>query len=623
MRSARDRLVALGVAQAARALADGCLAGILVIRLVGLEAAGDDSFAGSVVLTVLVTWTLVAPCAGVLADRRGARRVFLAGSVVAGAAALLVAVAPTPVLAPAAILTAGAALSGAARETLLAPAARNAGWPLPRVVATMRSGAAAAAAGGLLLAQPVPHHNAGGPASPGTLLPVGIALAANLLALLVARPAGPVLAEARATTPVPAGGRLLREGRRLAAHPDSLDPLLALAGLAGVALASGAVAFGSPPASWDADTVLRLLRGLCLGWAAGSLLAAGQTHPSRGLCVVPLAVTGLLAALLWRAHAGAAADGSGTALVLGTTAALAAVPLSASYLTYLPADARGHGVAWLNLAAGLFAAVALALVLALGRLGVLAGPAGRLGFLGLLAAVSAAGVWWAFFRDFAERVVELLLRPGYRVRAHGPGLPVFPLRGPVLVLANHAAWLDALWVATVLPRRAIPLMISLFYDRPVLHWLMSRVIRAIRVEDAPYRHEAPELAEAVAALDRGDCVLMFPEGYLRRKDEVPLRHFGQGVWRILRDRPATPVVVCWIEGGWGSLTSHDRGPPLTGKPLDWRRPIDIAVEPPQVLDPALLADQRATRHYLEQACLEARRHLGLEVPSRDPATGEP
>ena len=74
-------------------------------------------------------------------------------------------------------------------------------------------------------------------------------------------------------------------------------------------------------------------------------------------------------------------------------------------------------------------------------------------------------------------------------------------------------------------------------------------------------------------------------------------------------------VVCWVEGGWGSYASYASGPPMMNKKLDFRRPIDIAVAPPQVLGPELLADGRATRAYLMRACLECRRHLGLGVPS--------
>ncbi|HJT75950.1 MAG TPA: lysophospholipid acyltransferase family protein, partial [Gemmataceae bacterium] len=263
-----------------------------------------------------------------------------------------------------------------------------------------------------------------------------------------------------------------------------------------------------------------------------------------------------------------------------------------------------------------------ALLVGLRRLGVLAAPPGRLGLLALLTAAAVPAAWWLFFRQFAEEAGAVLLGPFYRVRLHGPGVEAFPEQGPLLVLANHAAWFDPLWLCKALPRRMTPLMISSFYDKPVLHWLMARVVRAIRVLDSPYRREAPELREAVAVLDRGGCVLIFPEGVLRRKDEVPLRPFGQGVWRILRERPATPVVVCWIEGGWGSLTSHFEGPPLTHKPLDWLRPIDIAVEPPRVLDPALLADPHAARRWLYQACLDAGRHLGLTPPTPAPLAEE-
>src|SRR5439155_13114898 len=141
--------------------------------------------------------------------------------------------------------------------------------------------------------------------------------------------------------------------------------------------------------------------------------------------------------------------------------------------------------------------------------------------------------------------------PFYRIRAHGPGMGRIPLRGPLLVIANHAAYLDPLFVGKVVPRRLTPMMTSYFYDKPGVHFLMAHVLRPIRVEWTAFRRDVPELREAIAALDRGACLVIFPEAYLRRKADVPLRQFGQGVWRILRERPRTPVVALWIEGGWG------------------------------------------------------------------------
>jgi len=224
---------------------------------------------------------------------------------------------------------------------------------------------------------------------------------------------------------------------------------------------------------------------------------------------------------------------------------------------------------------------------------------------------------WAFPRATLELTAALPAMLLYRIRAVGPGLREFPWRGPVVVIANHAAWFDPLWLGKVVPRRLTPMMTSKFYDLPVLRWLMPKlgVIRV--VEGLTYRHEAPELKEAVDRLTRGECVLIFPEGYLRRTEEQVLRRFGQGVWRILHEQPGMPVVPCWIEGGWGSYLSFKDGPPGKGKPFDWWLPITIVVGKPEVLTPEMLADHRATRAYLERQVLALRQTLPGKEPIAD------
>jgi 1-acyl-sn-glycerol-3-phosphate acyltransferase len=333
---------------------------------------------------------------------------------------------------------------------------------------------------------------------------------------------------------------------------------------------------------------------------------------------VPFGATGLLIVLTCAVFS---SNIVWPALALGMMAGLINVPLRAAYQAAVPADARGNGMAVMNLANYLLTTALALLVYGLVRLGLLTAP-GQLGFVAALAAVGTGVCWWALFRNSLEQATEILLWPIYRVRAHGPGVGRFPRRGPVLVIANHAAWLDPLWIAKVLPRRLTPMMTSAFYDLPVLRFLMTRVVHAIRVQQSSYRREAPELQEAVAALDRGEAVVLFPEGWMRRRPEQPLRQFGQGVWHILSQRPKMPVVVCWIEGGFGSYFSYAGGPPTTNKPFDRWRHIDIAVTAPEQLDLALLVDQRATREHLMQACLEARRHLGLEPLARAEITNE-
>jgi 1-acyl-sn-glycerol-3-phosphate acyltransferase len=359
-----------------------------------------------------------------------------------------------------------------------------------------------------------------------------------------------------------------------------------------------------------------------VGAAVGSLLASLQGHPRRSLGLVPLGATGFLIALAWAALS---SDVRWPALALGIMGGLVNVPLRAAYQAAVPADARGNGMAVLNTAYYACTTLLAVLLYLLVRDGVLT-PAGQLWFLAVLAAIGTAAAWWWLVRESFEQVAEILLAANYRIHTHGPGVGKIPTRGPLLVLANHACWMDPLFLAKVLPRPIFPMMTALFFDLPVLRWLMVHLFHAIRVPAIPFRREAPELQEAIALLDRGEMVVIFPEGMLRRREEVTLRQFGQGIWRILSQRPATPVVVCWIEGNWGSFTSFRHGPPLHNKRIDFWRRIDIVIaEPqPQPLDPALLEDMRATRTYLMRVCLGLRRYLGLEVPDvAEAAFGEP
>jgi 1-acyl-sn-glycerol-3-phosphate acyltransferase len=243
-----------------------------------------------------------------------------------------------------------------------------------------------------------------------------------------------------------------------------------------------------------------------------------------------------------------------------------------------------------------------------------------------------AFAWWRFFRPFFELCVEPVLWLGYAVRGAGPGVAAnplpgvkaFPYHGPLLVVANHACWWDPLFLAKVLPRPVTPVMTAKFYDRWFLRPLMAYTFQVIRVPEAAVRREAPEIHDAIAALDAGKCVIIFPEGFLRRKEEQPLRRFGRGVWEILKARPDTPVLACWIEGNWGSWTSYYNGPPTKNKKREFRRPIGVGVSAPAAVEPAVLANHLRTRVALMNRVLAARVYLGLPAlpPVELPVKGE-
>jgi 1-acyl-sn-glycerol-3-phosphate acyltransferase len=355
---------------------------------------------------------------------------------------------------------------------------------------------------------------------------------------------------------------------------------------------------------------------LAVAALCGAALTALNRNSFRFGWLILYSAIAMFVCIVWLRFA-ESADGPVIGIGLSLGAALPA--LMHYFFTWNPP--RLHGVA-AALVLSVWCLAGLLLAALVAAVGGDLGRARETTFDSLLVVAGLATLLAAFrlYRPALEGTVELLLWPMYRVRAVGPGVVHLPARGPCLVIGNHAAWFDPLFLAKVLPMPTTPMMTSKFYDLPVLSWLMRRVIGTIRVPDVRFRHEAPELKEAVAALDRGECVVLFPEGYLRRKEEQPLRRFGRGIWAILAERPHTPVFACWIEGNWGSFFSHRGGPPTKGKRIDFWKHIDIGIVGPVAIDPAMLADHMATRLFLMHQVAAAREPLGLppvELPMSD------
>lgn len=524
----------------------------------------------------------------------------------------------------------GAAIFSPVRYALLPAAAHDSHMPLTRVNGLIEMGASVAGIGGLILALYLPSAS-GASYGPGVITvaftsPARLTLIAlvivNLICFVATLPIWFASDVRRQESAGKAVAGFFRDCRRIWLVPDARISLLFLAGFWGLLMAGSGAIFAFTHALSLSDPQIDLLQALLLvafGSAAGAFLAGFQGHPRRALGLVPIGSLGMLAALAWAGWSRDSLDEP--ALMLGFMAGLVIVPLRAMYQGSVPADARGNALAVSN-TANYFLVIVMALpVYGLTQAEFITGK-GQVWLIAALAAGAALTAGWLFFREILELMAEFLAWPLYRIKGRGPGLVDFPMQGPSLVVVNHSAWLDPVWLAKVLPRRLTPMMTSIFYDKPILRWLMVRVVHAIRVEASGFRREAPELQEAILALDRGQCVVVFPEGRMRRRDNQLLHRFGQGIWHILRERPATPVVPCWIEGGWGSYFSYCNGPPTSNKPFDrWRR-IDVAVSEPEIISSDVLADHRATRTHLMKACLRAREYLGLKSTSAPAPTLE-
>jgi 1-acyl-sn-glycerol-3-phosphate acyltransferase len=628
-------LASLWLSQVGRVMADHCLRFFVVLKMAN-AGAGERESAWHLVVTIFALPSIaLTPLIGAIGNSLPKRWVL-----VASAAFCLVVIAG---FAPAqggwywclSLVAVGSALYGPVRYAILPAAARDTHLPLPRVIGWIEMGAVSAIVGGMALAgywngtSVSPHGEIKSEAAfsvvgDGTSFPLSVLAAIGLsgIGLVFALPTCFASDARRADAPGKALAGFFQDSVRILKDREARGSLLAWAGFRGlVAAVTGALVaeiLDQAPSGEKGEafhSLVRVVVWVMGGAALGSFLAGVQGHPRRSLGLVPIGLTGLLIALVWTAIF--PSQGWALCLVVGAFGGLVNAPLLSTYQAAVPADARGNGMAVMNTANYVAMTVMCLVVGVLARLQILNAS----GQVWLVAGVTGFGVvlaWRVLFRDSVEQFLEIVLWPVYRIHGYGPGKETCPRRGPLLMVANHSSWFDPLWLAKVLPCRLTPMMTSLFYDLPVLRWVMVHWVHAIRVESSTYRREAPELQEAIAALDRGECIAIFPEGMLRRRDDLYLRRFGQGIWHILRERPNTPVVTCWIEGGWGSYMSYKGGPPLANKRMDWWRKIDIGINDPQILEPETLADHWKTRVHLMRACLDARRHLGLApVPQKD------
>jgi 1-acyl-sn-glycerol-3-phosphate acyltransferase len=616
MHSARARLASLWGSQVTRVTADNTLRLFVVLEVARHGAGQRESAWHLATLLLMLPAVLLAPLNGAIANSLPKRWVLSASAGLGALVILAFALASGPWLVCWALVAVTAAIYSPTRYALYPAGSRDAHVGLPRVNSLFETGAFAATVAGLILGARYFELE-----QLGTPLPVLIALGLSLAAFALALPVSFPSDVRRPEAPMQAIAGFFRDCGRIWREREARWCLFGLASLRGLITGmTGAILAATLAGGDDLGQLLEIGAYVLGGVAAGSLLAGMQKHPRRVLGLVPWGALGLTIGLVIAATGNV--PGPTLCVVLGVMAGLVNVPLAATYQADVPGDARGNAMAVRNFADYLCIAGMSGLLFVLGRWAGVSASA-QLALVAVLAGLLTVASWWFLRRELLELLIEGVFLVMYRIRAHGPGQDEVPLRGPVLIVANHACWMDPMLLAKIIPRTLIPMMTSVFFDKGLLRWSMIYLVDAIRVEASRFRRSAPELNEAIARLDLGRCVVIFPEGAMRRCEETPLRQFGQGVWHILRERPDTPVVVCWIEGNWGSFFSYKDGLPTKNKKFDVRRCVDIVIGAPQTLSSEVLAEHRTTRQYLMEQCVALRQHLGLTpVAVEEPAPAE-
>lgn len=174
------------------------------------------------------------------------------------------------------------------------------------------------------------------------------------------------------------------------------------------------------------------------------------------------------------------------------------------------------------------------------------------------------------FISFVVQLLWVLTRLLWPWRLEQAELLLDDPRGRVVIM-NHESMLDPVAVVLTMWRAGVPVRIiykSEFDKIGPATWLFSRA-GGFPVERGTA--DMKTVRRARAMLQRGECVLIYPEGTRVRKDSEAETHGGYAIMAQLAKAPVQPVAII----GARNLRFRSRVYMRAGAPIEWGELADL------------------------------------------------
>jgi len=199
----------------------------------------------------------------------------------------------------------------------------------------------------------------------------------------------------------------------------------------------------------------------------------------------------------------------------------------------------------------------------------------------------------AFFLLFVRPVLTVMLG------AHVRGRENLPTKGPAIIVANHNSHLDTMTIMTMFPMRMLSKLrpvaaMDYFMRTGLMAWFATNIIGIIPIARGGHDKGVNPLAPCEDALDRGDILIIFPEG--SRGEPEQLQQFKKGVAHLAKARPGTPVHPLFMHGLGKALPKDSvfivpfNCDVVAGEPFFWKDSIEGFMETLQTRMAALAGE---------------------------------